>query len=268
MKEAKSGKSFEEAAEAAAKRVKRHHPDSSMLASGEAKLRAAIPFYTWFRLTMPVIAEGVATNPGRFLTFPKAWYNGAIAMGVDPYSMSDPFPQDQLFPSFLKDQINGPMFEVNGNYFGFNPGIAYFDVLNQFVPDPVRGTLGMLSPAIKIPGELIGGTQWQTGARIKDFSDYIDSSLPGINYLSNLTGYSTTGSLWGTLSGTGLDEQLGVSKGDKTDLDKGLSVANWLTGFGLSNMSKQSYIDYAEIEKRNKAARDAAEEEGTARSPF
>ena len=268
MKEAKSGKSFEDAVEAAAWRVKRHHPDSSMLASGEAKLRAAIPFYTWFRLTMPVIAEGVATNPGRFLTFPKAWYNGAIAMGVDPYSMSDPFPQDQLFPSFLKDQINGPMFEVNGNYFGFNPGIAYFDVLNQFVPDPVRGTLGMLSPAIKIPGELIGGTQWQTGARIKDFSDYIDSSLPGINYLSNLTGYSATGSLWGTLSGTGLDEQLGVSKGDKTDLDKGLSVANWLTGFGLTNMSKQSYIDYAEIEKRNQAAKDAAEQDGTARSPF
>lgn len=268
MKEAKSGKSFEDVAEAAAWRVKRHHPDSSMLASGEAKLRAAVPFYTWFRLTMPVIAEGIATNPGRFLTFPKAWYNGAIAMGVDPYSMSDPFPQDQLFPSFLKDQINGPMFEVNGNYFGLNPGIAYFDVLNQFVPDPVRGTLGMLSPAIKIPGELIGGTQWQTGARIKDFSDYIDSSLPGINYLSNLTGYSTTGSLWGTLSGTGLDQQLGVAKGDKTDLDKGLSLANWFSGFGVSNMSKQSYIDYAEIEKRNKAAQDAAEKEGTARSPF
>jgi hypothetical protein len=268
MKEAKSGRSFEDVAEAAAWRVKRHHPDSSMLASGEAKLRAVIPFYTWFRLTMPVIAEGIATNPGRFLTFPKAWYNGAVAMGVDPYSMSDPFPQDQLFPSFLRDQINGPMFEVNGNYFGFNPGVAYFDVLNQFVADPIRGTLGMVTPAIKIPGELIGGTQWQTGARIKDFSDYVDNSLPGINYLSNLTGYSATGSLWGVLSGTGFDQQLGVAKGDKTDLDKGLSLANWFTGFGLSNMSKQSYIDYAEIEKRNEAARNKAEEEGTARSPF
>jgi hypothetical protein len=126
----------------------------------------------------------------------------------------------------------------------------------------------MTTPLVKVPLELIGGTQWQTGAKIKDISDYVDSSLPGINYLSNLTGFSTTGSIYGTLTGTGLDQQLAVSRGDKTDTDKGVSLINWLTGLGVQNMSRQSYIDYAEIEKRNKAARDAAEEEGTARSPF
>ena len=268
MKQTKSGKNFDDAVREAAWKVKRHHPDSSMLASGEAKLRAIIPFYTWFRLTMPVLMQGIATQPGRFLVFPKAYYNGAIAMGVDPYSMSDPFPQDQLFPGFLRDQMNGPVGEFNGDYYGINPGIAYLDILNQFVPDPLRGALGMTTPLVKVPLELIGGTQWQTGAKIKDISDYVDSSLPGINYLSNLTGYSTTGSIYGTLTGTGLDQQLGVSRGDKTDTDKGVSLINWLTGLGVQNMSRQSYIDYAEIEKRNKAARDAAEEEGTARSPF
>lgn len=268
MKQTKSGKNFDDAVREAAWKVKRHHPDSSMLASGEAKLRAIIPFYTWFRLTMPVLMQGIATQPGRFLVFPKAYYNGAIAMGVDPYSMSDPFPQDQLFPGFLRDQINGPVGEFNGDYYGINPGIAYLDILNQFAPDPLRGALGMTTPLVKVPLELIGGTQWQTGAKIKDISDYVDSSLPGINYLANLTGYSTTGSIYGTLTGTGLDQQLAVSRGDKTDTDKGVSLINWLTGLGVQNMSRQSYIDYAEIEKRNKAARDAAEEEGTARSPF
>jgi hypothetical protein len=269
MKEAKNGKKFEDVAREAAWKVKRHHPDSSMLASGEAKLRAVIPFYTWFRLTMPVLMQGIATQPGRFLTFPKAYYNGAIAMGLDPYSMSDPFPQDQLFPSFLRDQMNGPVGEFNGDYYSVNPGIAYLDILNQFVPDPVRGALGMTTPLVKVPLELIGGTQWQTGAKIKDISDYVDSSLPGLNYLSNITGYSTTGSIYGTLTGTGLDQQLGVSKGDKGGpVDASASILNWLFGVGIQNMSRQSYIDYAEIEKRNKAARDAAEEEGTARSPF
>jgi hypothetical protein len=259
MKEA-HGKKFtnwNDLVEYAAKRVRNHHPDSTMLAPGEAKLRAIIPFYTWFRLIMPRVAEGIAMQPGRFMVFPKASFGLATSMGVDPYSIADPFPQDQLFPSFLTSQMTGPVAEINGNYIGASPGIPYIDLLNQFVGQgPIRGVTGMVTPFARIPAELLGGTQWGTGAKIKDLSDYVDSNLPGINYIANITGTSITGSAVSLLSGQGLDTQYAVAAKNKTPFDQAMTASNWLTGLGLQNMSKPNYINYAEIEKRNRAAQD------------
>jgi hypothetical protein len=259
MKEAngKRFKNWNDLVEYAAQRVRKHHPDSTMLAPGEAKLRAVIPFYTWFRLIMPRVVEGIATQPGRFMVFPKASFGLATAMGVDPYSLADPFPQDQLFPSFLTDQMTGPVAEINGNYIGMAPGVPYIDLLNQFVGQgPVRGTASMISPFLRIPAELLGGTQWGTGAKIKDFSDYVDSNLPGINYISNITGTSVTGSIVSGASGQGLDAQYAVAAKNKTPFDQFMTASNWLTGLGLQNFSKPNYINYAELEKRNAAAKD------------
>lgn len=240
--------------EEASKRVKRFHPDGSMLATNEAKyLRRLIPFYSWFRGALPAIVESTVAHPGRVNIFPKASYNLAVALGVDPYSLSDPFPEDQLFPSFLTDQALGPIANIGGSYFGLNPGIAHVDVANT-LSDPVRGVAGMVSPLLRVPAELLAGGQWGTGARINDTSDYVDSSIPGVNYLSNITGQSVTGSLAGLLSGQGLDPQYQQAAGNKGPQDQALSALNWLTGLGLQDMSKPNYINYAEIEQRNRAA--------------
>lgn len=114
----------------------------------------------------------------------------------------------------------------------------------------------MTSPLFRVPLELMSGGSWGTGARIKDASDYVDASIPGINYLSNITGISPTGSVASTMQGMGLDPQYQVSAGNKGIQDQGLSLLNWLTGLGFQNMSKPNYINYAEIEKRNAAAKD------------
>ena len=45
------------------------------------------------------------------------------------------------------------------------------------------------------------------GSRIKDPSDYIDQSIPFVNYLSNLSGISLTGSVGSLPTGGGLDAQ-------------------------------------------------------------
>lgn len=253
---------------AAMEKARRAMPSNLMLTNKEKQLRLIIPFYGWFRQALPVIAEGIVTQPGRFMMIPKASFNLAIGMGVNPYQMYDPFPDDQLFPSFVEDQLLGPIAKVNGKYYTVNPGLAPVDILNQFVPDPIRGVAGMSTPFIKVPGELLGGSNWGTGARINDMSDYWDAQLPGINYLSNMTGTSVTGSVVSLLQGQGLDPQYSVLKGNKTPTDQGIGVANWFTGLGVQNMSKESLINYAEIEKRNKAAQEQAKLSGEYRSPF
>lgn len=263
------GKNWDDVVEKAAIKVRRHHPDGLTLTPFEQQvMKPLIPFYSWFRQILPVILEGIAQHPGRFMVYPKASYNLAIAMGVNPESLQDPFPADQLFPEFVTDQLTGPVSQIDGNYFKANPGYAYADFLNQFVANPQQGLMGMVTPFVKVPGELITGTRWDTGISIKDYSDYVDAQLPGINYLSNFTGISTSGSLASLLAGYGIDSQYAVDKGNKTPLDQGLSVSNWFTGLGLQNISKENYKNLAEIEKRNRAAEEAKRQSGEARSPF
>lgn len=260
-------KTWDDLVESAAIKVRTYHPDSSMLAAGEAKLRLLFPFYSWFRLAAPVILEGIIANPGRFATIPKASYNLAVAMGVNPESIQEPFPQDQLFPAFLREQLTGPVIKIDGKYYGVNPGIAAVDMLN-LIQNPIKGVTGMLSPAVKTPIELINGTRLGSSVKINDFSDYVDSQLPGINYLSNITGTSVTGSLYSTLTGQGLDPQYAVDAGNKTPVDQANTLGAWFTGITVTNMSKPNFINLAEIEARNKANEEAKNAAGTARSPF
>jgi hypothetical protein len=261
-------KSWDELAEAAAAHVRRAQPSNLMLTAKEKNIRLAVPFYGWFRQALPVVIEGIVNQPGRFMMVPKASFNLAIAMGVNPYQMYDPFPQDQLFPSYVKDQLLGPIAKINDKYYTANPGLAPVDLVNQFVPDPIRGVAGMLTPFVKVPGEVLGGASWGTGARINDMSDYWDAQLPGINYIANFTGTSVTGSVASLLGGQGLDPQYAVDRGSKTPGDQGLSFANWFTGMGVQNVSKPSFIKYAELELKKKTAEEAARERGEGRSPF
>lgn len=250
----KSGKyrTREEMLEAAAKQVLKWHPDVSLLSVSEAKFaRRLIPFYSWFRGAVPAIAEAMVLNPARFNMFNKASYNLAVAMGVNPDTLYDPFPEDQLFPTFLTEQMEGPQFEIGDAYFRLNPGIATWDVSNMLGPDPIRGIMGATSPLFRVPAEMLAGGSWGTGARINDMSDYLDASIPGVNYAANLTGTSVTGSLMSLLQGRGLDPQFQVAAGNKGPADQGLSALNWLTGAGLQNFSKPNYVNYAEIERRN-----------------
>tara|TARA_R100000482_G_scaffold124710_1_gene78537 strand:- start:1685 stop:2521 length:837 start_codon:yes stop_codon:yes gene_type:complete len=254
--EAKAGtyKSREDLIDAAVKEVIKYHPDASLLTTAESKIRLAIPFYSWFGKIIPALVESMIMHPGRLSTFNKASYNWAVANGLDPENLSDPFPNDQLFPSFLTESAIGPQFQMpGGQYIRMNPGIAHLDVFDTLGADPLRGIAGMTSPLIRVPAELLSGGSWSTGGRINDWSDYVDQSLPGVNYIANLSGVSPTGSLESVLGGRGLDPQAQIERGNKTDFDKALSLANWFTGLGVQNLSRPNYINYAEFEKMREA---------------
>lgn len=252
-------KNIDELVDYASKRVKKFNPDSSQLTSWEARnMRTIIPFYSWFRGALPSIIEATITNPARFTMFSKASFNMAYAMGVNPYSVYDPFPSNNdLFPSFLTEQIQGPIMNINGNFIGANPGIAAWDVYNQLsTTNPVQAVAGMTSPFLRIPFELLSGSTWGTGTKIKDTSDYIDASLPMVNYLSNITGTSVTGTPFSLLQGKGVDPQYQVAAGNKGLQDQLASLSNFFLGLGIANQSRPNFINYSEIEKRNAAAED------------
>lgn len=242
----------------ALKETNKYHPDASLLTPTEAKIRLAIPFYTWMAKMMPALVESAVMHPGRLTMFNKASYNVAVAAGIDPESLTDPFPDDQMFPSFLKEGALGPQLSIGGNYYRVNPGVAHLDVMSTFGNDPFRGLLGMTSPLLRVPAEIASGGSWGTGGQIKDTSDYLDQSLPFVNYFANITGISPTGSIGSLASGNGLDMQAGFQeKADgstnKGDNDRLLSALNWVSGLGIQNLSRPNYQNYAEIELRNEA---------------
>jgi len=251
-------KTIEELFDVAGERVLKFHPDVSQLSSGEAKyLRRLIPFYSWTRGAVTALAESMVMAPARLQMINKAGYNIAVAAGIDPNSLYDPFPDDQLFPSFLREEMQGPQFEIGGRYYGISPGIASWDVFNMLGPDPIRGIVGATNPLLRAPIELLAGSNLGTGARIRDVSDYVDSSIPGVNYISSVSGQSVTGTLASLLTGGGFDPQYQYAAGNKGPQDQFISFVNYLTGFGIKDYSRPNYINYAEIEARNKAAKEA-----------
>lgn len=158
-------------------------------------------------------------------------------------------------PGFLTQQMQGPLYEVSGHYFGVSPGIASWDLFNQFNPDnTVQGVASMLTPIVKTPLEMALGTDLSTGARINDLSDHLDSALPVVNTVSNLTGTSVTGSPVSLLTGKGLDPQYQVAKGNKSLTDQLISGFDKVSGLGIKDYSQPNYLNLAAIEKRNAAA--------------
>lgn len=249
--------------DAAAKQVIKYHPDGSILSSFEARyMRRAIPFYTWFRGILPGAIEVTLTHPGRFMVFPKASYNLAVAMGVDPQSLSNPYPDDQLFPSFIRDDVFGPQFILeNGDYLRSNPGFAQVDLLNTFGNNPIKGIIGSLNPMYKLPFELNNMKRLDSGTNINDLSDYLDSQIPHVSYLSNITGTSFTGTLSNLLQAKPkLDPKYQFERGNQDILNQILSLTNWGTGMGVQDLSAPNLINYAELEKRNRAIEERRQE--------
>lgn len=241
-------KNLDEAIQFAIEAAAKYHPNASTLSPYEMRYgRRTFPFYSWVKQAAMALVESSVMHPARtWLAIPKASYNIAIAAGLDPTSLGDPFPEDQLFPSYLRDDMMGPQFKIGDRYISVNPGFASADVFNDLIANPIEGIIGMTNPAARIPLELLAGSRLGSQAPIRDLSDYIDSSIPGVNYISNITGRS--------VSTLGTQAQAKIESGAKTDFDRYLSAFNWVTGLGVRNYSRPDFINYAEFEERNRIA--------------
>src|SRR4249920_780556 len=199
--------SIEEAYKAAGATVRKWHPDGSDLTKFERNtMRRLIPFYSWMRKAIPLVVESLVMKPGRAMVIPKAFYNFAVANGVDPDTLSNPFPSDQLFPSWLLDNNLGPQWrgglpgvpgtggQYPNRYHGFNPGDPITDITsNALGAHPDNFLAGSLTPFLKIPIEEKTGKILGTGSDITNQQDYLNSQVPMVGYAANILNRNVLG---------------------------------------------------------------------------
>lgn len=254
----------------AANEVRKWHPDGTDLTYFEEKyLRQVIPFYSWLRKSTPLLVESLVTRPSKTLAYPRGMAALQNMMGIDA-SVSDPFPDDQLFPEWLKESGIGPigdptsdnpfvawwgnlgrnMINIEGDPYGYtfiNPSNPFIDQMRTTFGfggtprDMVKGLFDQASPALKIPYELgVSGREF-TGAPI-----YEDEGGRGVGqYLMKQHG--ATAPLQRYLD-VGEKEREGVEP-QKFDLP---AFLNNLTALGIYGSGP--YIKSAEFEKKQKIA--------------
>lgn len=255
---------IEEALDYAAARIRKAHPDGSDLTGFERQLRLIFPFYSWTRKAIPLIIESILLNPGRVMIYPKAMYAWGQANGMDLESMSSPFPSNSLFPEFLTDNMTGPvMQDEDGNTIGMDFGAPQADILNEFGANPLLATASMLNPLVKMPIEMATGSRLVQKSPIASETEYIDSNIPMVAQFAQLTGISPTGSL---MEGEKVTQR-SVDKGNKSALGEGSgplgidmeSFINRTANVRYTNYDKPSYRNMAELEKRDRTAKEKAE---------
>lgn len=250
-------KSVDDAVKYAAAAVRKAHPDGSDLTSFERNLRILFPFYSWMRKAIPLIIESTLIHPARVNTYPKAMYAWGQANGLDLESLSEPFPEDSLYPSFLKNNMTGPgMLNEAGQAVGMDFGAPQADIMNDFLPNPTKGMMGMLNPLVKMPVELATGSRMQTKSKINDTGEYVESNIPGLAQLGQLTGYSPLNSI---KEGEPV-KQTQVAKGNRQAVGEGSafgfdpgSLLNRTLNVGYTNYETPSFRNIAEMEKRDSA---------------
>lgn len=243
-------KTLNEAIDEAGKTVRHWHPDGSDLTPFERKyVKRTILFYSWMKKSSPLILQSLLQHPGRVLALPKATYQFAQIMGMNPDSLADPFPQGSLFPSFVTDNILGPQFKAGGKMMGLTlPGDPISSTIDQQINHPIQSLLSGITPVAKVPLEVATGKNLATGVPITDKSDYIDSQIPLVSTLSNILNKSVTG---------GGAPQNDVAKGSSKPGMDDPALINFLTGAGLKDYSKPGLRKSAIYELRDKYKKQA-----------
>lgn len=262
----KKTQSLDDIFDEVAAEIRRAHPDGTDLTPFEKNnMRLLFPFYSWTRKAIPLVVENMLTHPGRFMVYPKAMYNFAQAQGIDLESMSEPFPEDQVFPNFLRENMTGVSFQTgeglfsrpneagtDRHYWTANPGVVQADVLNSFAPTnnpagSIRGILGMLNPALKVPAELASGVNIGTGVPISDKSDYVDQQIPGLNSINSVTGISPTG----TIATGQVDYNRQRAKGNREGTADPEYMLNYLLGQQLYDTTKPNLVRLGQMDMRD-----------------
>lgn len=237
---------LEDAVSAAVKEAQKYHPDVTGLTNSERRfMRMAIPFYSWFRQTTPMVMKAVMMNPAALTMTPKIGYNLAVGTGNDPQSPQNQFPWDDLFPSYLDSNIMGPA-QFGEKDFLFNLGSPVEGVADVFNGKSGEALAGMLNPLIKQPWGVVTGSQ-PMGHYISDTSEWIDQAIPFGNQIANVFAVSPSGTLESLFNEGKIDWQRANESGEK-DVFFNQNMANFLLGLGIENVSRPSYKKQARKE--------------------
>lgn len=200
----KSKLSLPQAIEAAGQRVRKFHPDGMDLTGFEQNvLRRIIPFYSWMRKATPLVIEGALMHPGITMLYPKAMSDAQELTGIESQGPGNPFPMDQMFPEWLKDKGIGPILGPDSglgrqdSWRGHAPGDTIVNPSNPFldqlaqIGNPGQTILGGLSPAARIPLELLKG-ETSLGIPISSTEGgtpgYLAQQIPALGLAARLSG--------------------------------------------------------------------------------
>jgi hypothetical protein len=276
----KKFRSVEEAAEFAANEVKKWAPTALDMGAMESKIaRRIIFYYTWIRGMVPRIIESALMTPGLITVPNKMMYNVALANGIDPNSIGDPFPEGTMFPDWYTERVIGPQYEVDGDLWGANPTGPLGDVLNSLgsnvkpkdflTPDAFTKTAGtflnMSTPFFKAPWELTTGRTIERGAPIADKAQYVQDMVGPARVLSKSIGkdlYPAFGENGPVLPNRtekkysrGLEGSI-FEPGSETNLNAMPELLNWASGLNFTNYTSDSAQNSAYYQRKDERTKE------------
>lgn len=189
-KEVRHGRKFDDAVEAAAARVRKFNIDYGDLTEMEKTFKRAIPFYTFVRKALPTQLEMVFTRPGRIAALPKGQQAIERLLGVRTEENQGPLPGiDEVVPPWMRDQF----MISRGKNRVWTPDLP-IDLLGEYA-NPVKGTLGALSPALTAPVELVTGKTIPYGFNQKaSLARYMMNQTPLTRQAANVATQDDAGS--------------------------------------------------------------------------
>lgn len=148
-----------------AREVRAAHFDYEDLTPFEReRLKLIAPFYTWTRKNIPFQLQALATRPGKWATFPKFAIESEKAAGGG---------KGDILPGYLKDQM---AFKTPLGY--LLPQIGAADLAGLASPAGAKSHfLPMLTPALKVPYEVINNQRFGTDQKIH--GDYDRNPVSG-----------------------------------------------------------------------------------------
>ena len=267
-------RSWEEAADTLRKEVFEAHPTMQTLSGFEQKvMRRIFYFYTWQRQALTMVLKSILERPGNLTIPAKLNYEASVALGGEPQSIGQPMPDDPNVPSFLAGNILGPhWYDEEGNLHSLSINAPQLDILQSFFgnmkfnPDQDlasnmrdngfeflrENTIGMASPILKAPAELLSGTQFRGSGLSQPIDDAWDytADQTGLGYISRITGrnlYNNDG--WFGYRADVLDDK----SPEEQEFRQGTTVNNWFTGLRYQEPSR--YATSAENERKREDQR-------------
>jgi hypothetical protein len=211
---AKSRSTFTTATNTSARSVRKWHPDGLDLTKFERDvMKRVFPFYSWTRKAIPLAIESAIFAGPKVMAYPRLMEAIALSNGVDASDgTTDPFPNDQMFPDWLRARGIGPVGGGPGNYSVVNPSTPVLDIFS-LIGNPGQSALDMANPMGKVPIELMQGETLGRSVPINDYGDYAAKQIPAVSHIGRASG------------------QFGVSDSTKAEgFPNWTNIVNMLTG--------------------------------------
>lgn len=178
-------KDLTEAAKEAAVAVKKYHLDYTNVTNFEQTVMTRLfPFYKWLRLSTPLMAQAIFTNPGRVATLSKM---PAAISGLRGYDVRNGEVRgDVALPNWMKESMAFPIGNIAGNTNYFDPtGILPLGAI-EAGSEGGGGAFSKVTPIIGTPAQALLDKSSFGAKPSADWSRFAAGQTPQTNFAHKL----------------------------------------------------------------------------------